>query len=92
MVSHAVMSRFSPSASESLHGLTGVSLPLFSKIHRIAALHKQRRDIGNEWTDDQLLDLVRTAEAIEAELRDEKRRLGDVLRGKMAVQAAKAHT
>lgn len=83
MVSQEVITRYSASASESLHSLTGVSLPVFTKIHRIAALHRQRREHGalDVWSDDQLLDLVRAAEEIEGELREEKRRLDAVLQG-----------
>ena len=77
------MDRYARSHPESLHSLTGVSLPLFSRIHRVAALHRQRRAFGPMalWTDDQLLDHVQAASVIEEELMEDKRHLDRILHG-----------
>lgn len=83
---YTVVSAFSRPASDNLHTLTGVSLPLFCKMYRIAALVRQRRSkrsgkasssasASGAWSDDGLVDMVRSAEELEAELAEEKKRM-----------------
>jgi hypothetical protein len=67
--------------------LTGLSLPLFAIMHRIAAMIRCRVEItGGEgaslgWSDDGLLDVTRSAEIIEEDLRQEKKQMEDLVRG-----------
>jgi transcriptional activator protein UGA3 len=70
------VSAFSRPASDKFHTLTGVSLPLFCKISRIAALVRQRHSKRNgAWSDDDLVDMVRSAEELETELAEDKTRM-----------------
>ncbi|WWD17573.1 hypothetical protein CI109_102014 [Kwoniella shandongensis] len=76
MVPNSIASHHSSTALETLHTLTGVSLPLFSTMHRVAALVRQRRSRrGKGWSDEDLLDVVQPALDLEAALTEEKKRL-----------------
>jgi hypothetical protein len=80
---YSVVSTFSGPAVENLHTLTGVSLPLFCKMHRIASLARGRRAKRNvAWSDDELVDVVRSADELEQELKDEKTRMDALVAGR----------
>ncbi|WVQ77263.1 hypothetical protein IAR50_006947 [Cryptococcus sp. DSM 104548] len=78
MVPEALIKHYHSSSLETLHTLTGASLPLFSTMHRIASLVRQRRakrGKGAGWSDEELMDVVTPARALEKVLDDEKKRL-----------------
>lgn len=83
MIPSKTLEAHSASALDTLHTLTGVSLPLFSKIYRIAALIQQRRGKVGGWSDEGLMDLIQPCGEIEEELREEKLRLDGLVLGKL---------
>jgi transcriptional activator protein UGA3 len=89
MVSYDVLDSYSrTTAPETLHTLTGLSLPLFGKIHRIAALVRQRRTKHRSatWSDEALIDIVQSATRLEAELKEEKHRLDALILGELGLR------
>lgn len=82
MVSYDVLVAHNRAAPETLHTLTGLSLPLFIKMHRIAALIRLRRNQpGGRWTDEALVDIAQSAEEIENELKEDKRKMAALVVG-----------
>ncbi|KAK8858953.1 hypothetical protein IAR55_003184 [Kwoniella newhampshirensis] len=76
MVPESIANHHSRTGMETLHTLTGVSLPLFSTMHRVAELVRRRRaKRGKGWSDEDLLDSVKPALNLEAALTEEKTRL-----------------
>lgn len=83
MLPFRVVRAHSDASHDALHTLTGVNLPLFSKMYQIAAAQRQRRTNSLQGiTDEALLDAVRFADELEGELHEEKRRLDALVRAK----------
>ncbi|WVR07312.1 hypothetical protein IAU60_004353 [Kwoniella sp. DSM 27419] len=88
MIPDAIVQHFSGTGLDTLHTLTGVSLPLFSRMHRLSGLHRLRRSRkGKGWSDEDLVDVVQPALALEAELAVEKKRLDDLVLAKPHIQS-----
>ncbi|WWC61542.1 uncharacterized protein I303_104126 [Kwoniella dejecticola CBS 10117] len=88
MVPKSLAQKYSRAGLDTLHTLTGVSLPLFSRMHRLAELIRLRRSRkGKGWSDEHLLDVVKPALQIEAELNEEKTRLDELVLAKPHIQA-----
>lgn len=64
---------------DGLNTLTGVCLPLFIKMYRIARLTKHRRE--RAWGDKGLFDIVADAEELQIELQAEKKRMDELVQG-----------
>ncbi|TYJ53754.1 hypothetical protein B9479_005592 [Cryptococcus floricola] len=89
MVPEALIKHYHPSSLETLHTLTGASLPLFSTMHRIASLVRQRRAKRGKrawWSDEELMDVVTPARELERVLEDEKKRLDALVLAKPHVK------
>ena len=69
---------------DGLNTLTGVCLPLFIKMYRIARLTKHRRET-KAWGDEGLIDIVADAEELEVELQAEKKRMDELVQGEFRV-------
>jgi len=69
---------------DGLNTLTGVCLPLFIKMYRIARLTKLRRE-ATVWGDEDLIDFVTAAEELEVELQAEKKRMDELVQGEWRV-------
>jgi hypothetical protein len=65
---------------DGLNTLTGVCLPLFIKMYRIARLAKHRR-VTKAWGDEGLIDIVTDADELEVELQAEKKRMDELVQG-----------
>ncbi|WRT66087.1 uncharacterized protein IL334_003040 [Kwoniella shivajii] len=88
MIPKSIAQKYSRAGLDTLHTLTGVSLPLFSRMHRLAELIRLRRSRqGKGWSDEHLLDVVKPALQIEAELNEEKTRLDELVLAKPHIQA-----
>nr|XP_019010670.1 uncharacterized protein I206_03972 [Kwoniella pini CBS 10737]OCF49451.1 hypothetical protein I206_03972 [Kwoniella pini CBS 10737] len=88
MVPKSIAQKYSRAGLDTLHTLTGVSLPLFSRMHRLAELIRLRRSRKDKgWSDEHLLDVVKPALQIEAELNEEKTRLDELVLAKPHIQA-----
>nr|XP_019046014.1 hypothetical protein I302_04754 [Kwoniella bestiolae CBS 10118]OCF24944.1 hypothetical protein I302_04754 [Kwoniella bestiolae CBS 10118] len=88
MIPKSIAQKYSRAGLDTLHTLTGVSLPLFSRMHRLAELIRLRRSRRNKgWSDEHLLDVVKPALQIEAELNEEKLRLDALVIAKPHIQA-----
>ncbi|OWZ62588.1 hypothetical protein AYX14_00008 [Cryptococcus neoformans] len=80
MVPTSLVSHYCSFNLEALNTLTGASLPLFSTMHRLAALVRQRRGRrGKGWSDQNLLDGMQRAMELEKDLTNEKKRLDALL-------------
>lgn len=69
-----------------VHTLTGLSLPIFITMYRIAGLIRKKRDRASQslregiaWSYEDLADLVREAEKIQQDLDNEKRLIDEVI-------------
>ncbi|KAK6910371.1 hypothetical protein I203_104403 [Kwoniella mangroviensis CBS 8507] len=88
MIPKSIAQKYSRAGLDTLHTLTGVSLPLFSRMHRLAELIRLRRSRRHKgWSDEHLLDVVKPALQIEAELNEEKIRLDGLVIAKPHIQA-----
>lgn len=82
MVPTSLVSHYCSFNLEALNTLTGASLPLFSTMHRLAALVRQQRGRrGKGWSDQNLLDGMQRAMELEKDLTNEKKRLDALLLG-----------
>lgn len=87
MVPSSLVSHYCSFNLEALNTLTGASLPLFSTMHRLAALVRQRRGRrGKGWSDEDLFDALQRAMELEKDLTDEKKRLDALLIAKPHVK------
>lgn len=91
MLPYSIVAAQSQTSLDALHTLTGVNLPLFAKMYRIAAAHRQRRSYVAGINDEALLDTVRFADELEVELHDEKRRLDALVLGKLDSRGIRAN-
>ncbi|OCF31007.1 hypothetical protein I316_07278 [Kwoniella heveanensis BCC8398] len=88
MIPDSIVQHYSGTGLDTLHTLTGVSLPLFSRMHRLSALHRLRRSKkGKGWSDENLVDVVQPAMVLEAELQAEKKRLDELVLAKPHIQS-----
>lgn len=82
MIPSSLVSHYCSSNLEALNTLTGASLPLFSTMHRLAALVRQRRERrGKGWSDENLFDAIQRATELEKDLANEKERLDALVLG-----------
>ena len=75
-----------------VHTLTGLSLPIFITMYRIAGLIRKKRDRasqslreGTAWSMDELTGLVREAEKIQQDLDNEKRLIDEVIESEFSL-------
>ncbi|WVF71737.1 hypothetical protein IAT40_006545 [Kwoniella sp. CBS 6097] len=88
MIPDSIVQHYSGTGLDTLHTLTGVSLPLFSRMHRLSALHRLRRSKkGKGWSDENLVDVVQPALVLEIELQAEKKRLDELVLSKPHIQS-----
>ncbi|ORY27123.1 fungal-specific transcription factor domain-domain-containing protein [Naematelia encephala] len=88
MVPEVIVNQYCRTGLETLNTLTGASLPLFAKMHRIAALvHQRRSKRGKGWSDDDLLDVVQPAMELEEALTKEKKRLDELVITKPSISS-----
>ncbi|KGB74687.2 transcriptional activator [Cryptococcus deuterogattii R265] len=87
MIPSSLVSHYCSSNLEALNTLTGASLPLFSTMHRLAALVRQRRERrGKGWSDENLFDAIQRATELEKDLANEKERLDALVLAKPHVK------
>lgn len=85
IIQYPVLAAYGRLVPSLVHTLTGLSLPLFSIMHRVAVMIRSRLAItvadgpGGGWSDDGLLDITRDAEGVEEDLRSEKRYMDDLV-------------
>jgi len=73
-----VVIAYAAPAQDGVHTLSGVALPILCKLHRIASMVRRRRrktKSGSTWSDEELVDVVRAAEDMQDELKEEKKRM-----------------
>jgi hypothetical protein len=86
IIEYSVLSAYGRLVPSLVNTLTGLSLPLFAIMHRIAAMIRCRLEVtsgeslSSGWSDDGLLDITRSAETVEEDLRSEKRHMEDLVR------------
>ncbi|CED83530.1 Protein of unknown function DUF3468 [Phaffia rhodozyma] len=79
IVASSLLAEAACKSPNSVYTLTGLSLPVFVRMHQTAELIRERRanqfggvDKDGTWTDERLLDMVQKAQKLESELQLEK--------------------
>jgi hypothetical protein len=80
IIPYTTLLSYSSPALDNLNTLTGACLPLFLRMYQVADLTKKSR-ARTLWDDDSLVDIVEAAERLEVELKGEKKRMDDMVRG-----------
>lgn len=91
ILNYDVLASYSHVNPTMVHTLTGLALPIFIIMYRIAGLIRKKRDRatqslreGTSWRYDELVDLVSEAENIQQDLDTEKRLIDEIIESELA--------